>query len=145
MLSAPSFRFRSPILNPHYHQLSSATRTLSPVILQPSPVLQFRGPSFLQPPRLEGKPPGTLFVQAKPPSADKSNEQKWVHEGSIIESLPNGMFRVRLDNEDLILGYISGKIRKNFVRILPGDRVKVEVSRYDTSKGRIVYRLRNNP
>lgn len=53
------------------------------------------------------------------------------------------MFRVRLDNEDLILGYISGKIRQNFIRVLPGDRVRVEVSRYDTSKGRIIYRLRN--
>ncbi|KHN48754.1 Translation initiation factor IF-1, chloroplastic [Glycine soja] len=61
-----------------------------------------------------------------------------------MESLPNGMFRVRLDNEDLILGYISGKIRKNYVRILPGDRVKVEVTRYDSSKGRIVYRLRSS-
>ncbi|CAN0880608.1 Translation initiation factor IF-1, chloroplastic [Linum grandiflorum] len=53
------------------------------------------------------------------------------------------MFRIRLDNEDLIIGYISGKIRKNFVRILPGDRVRVEVSRYDTTRGRIVYRIRN--
>ena len=75
--------------------------------------------------------------------ANPTGEQKWTHEGSITESLPNGMFRVRLDNKDLIIGYISGKIRKNFVRILPGDRVKVEVSRYDSSRGRIVYRLRN--
>ncbi|KAG6740424.1 translation initiation factor IF-1 [Populus alba x Populus x berolinensis] len=75
--------------------------------------------------------------------ANPTGEQKWTHEGSVTESLPNGMFRVRLDNEDLIIGYISGRIRKNFVRILPGDRVKVEVSRYDSSRGRIVYRLRN--
>nr|UGK72620.1 translational initiation factor 1 [Acanthocalyx alba]UGK72692.1 translational initiation factor 1 [Acanthocalyx nepalensis subsp. delavayi] len=53
------------------------------------------------------------------------------------------MFRVRLDNEDLILGYISGKIRRSLIRILPGDRVKVEVSHYDPTKGRIIYRLRN--
>uniref|UniRef100_UPI0030DE4742 translational initiation factor 1 n=1 Tax=Camellia costei TaxID=542718 RepID=UPI0030DE4742 len=70
-------------------------------------------------------------------------EQKWIHEGLIIESLPNGMFRVRLDNEGLILGYISGKIRRSFIRILPGDRVKIEVSRYDSTRGRIIYRLRN--
>ncbi|KAK4751894.1 hypothetical protein SAY87_020692 [Trapa incisa] len=70
-------------------------------------------------------------------------EQKWTHEGVIVESLPNGMFRVRLDNEDVILGYISGKIRKNFIRMLPGDKVRVEVSRYDSSRGRIIYRLRN--
>ena len=68
-------------------------------------------------------------------------EQKLIHEGLITESLPNGMFRVRLDNEDLILGYASGRIRRSFIRILPGDRVKIEVSRYDSSKGRIIYRL----
>nr|YP_010884018.1 translational initiation factor 1 [Helleborus torquatus]WIW41367.1 translational initiation factor 1 [Helleborus atrorubens]WIW41689.1 translational initiation factor 1 [Helleborus torquatus] len=70
-------------------------------------------------------------------------EQKWIREGLIAESLPNGMFRVRLDNEDLILGYVSGRIRRSFIRILPGDRVKIEVSRYDSTKGRIIYRLRN--
>nr|YP_009634499.1 translation initiation factor 1 [Ligustrum vulgare]QBS49522.1 translation initiation factor 1 [Ligustrum vulgare] len=69
-------------------------------------------------------------------------EQKWIYEGLITESLPNGMFRVRLDNEDLVLGYISGKIRRSFIRILPGDRVKIEVSRYDSTRGRIIYRLR---
>ncbi|XP_030512997.2 translation initiation factor IF-1, chloroplastic [Rhodamnia argentea] len=70
-------------------------------------------------------------------------EQKWTHEGIIVESLPNGMFRVRLDNADVVLGYISGKIRKNFIRMLPGDKVKIEVSRYDSTRGRIIYRLRN--
>nr|WBU94938.1 translation initiation factor 1 [Cryptolepis buchananii] len=71
-------------------------------------------------------------------------ELKCIHEGLITESLPNGMFRVRLDNEGLILGYISGKIRRSFIRILPGDRVQVEVSRYDSTKGRIIYRLRKD-
>lgn len=71
----------------------------------------------------------------------KQGGKKSVLEGLITESLPNGMFRVNLDNGDLILGYISGKIRKNFIRILPGDRVKVEVSGYDSSKGRIIFRL----
>nr|YP_009774785.1 InfA [Symphoricarpos orbiculatus]YP_010044180.1 translation initiation factor 1 [Symphoricarpos sinensis]AKZ21883.1 translation initiation factor 1 [Symphoricarpos occidentalis]QJA14273.1 InfA [Symphoricarpos orbiculatus]QPF22819.1 translation initiation factor 1 [Symphoricarpos sinensis]URQ21442.1 translational initiation factor 1 [Symphoricarpos orbiculatus] len=70
-------------------------------------------------------------------------EPKRIHEGLITESLSNGMFRVHLDNEDLIIGYISGKIRRSFIRILPGDRVKVEVSRYDSTRGRIIYRLRN--
>nr|YP_010488435.1 translational initiation factor 1 [Anaxagorea javanica]QNS22703.1 translational initiation factor 1 [Anaxagorea javanica] len=70
-------------------------------------------------------------------------EQKYIHEGLITESLSNGMFRVRLDNENLILGYISGKIRRSFIRILPGDRVKIEVSRYDSTRGRIIYRLSN--
>nr|AWI70827.1 translation initiation factor 1 [Prestonia portobellensis] len=70
-------------------------------------------------------------------------KKKWIHEGLIIESLTNGMFRVRLDNEDQILSYVSGKIRRSFIRILPGDRVKVEVNRYDSTKGRIIYRLHN--
>nr|WOC91431.1 translational initiation factor 1 [Utricularia graminifolia] len=70
-------------------------------------------------------------------------EQKWIEEGLITESLPNGMFRVRLDNENVILGYISGKIRRSFIRILPGDKVKIEVNRYDSTKGRIIYRFRN--
>nr|YP_009309810.1 translational initiation factor 1 [Orobanche pancicii]ALJ02265.1 translational initiation factor 1 [Orobanche pancicii] len=71
-------------------------------------------------------------------------EQKWIYEGLITESLPNGMFRVRrLDNEDLVLGYISGKIRCNFIRILPGDKVKIEISHYDSTRGRIIYRFQN--
>nr|YP_010428417.1 translation initiation factor 1 [Dicranostigma leptopodum]USN94280.1 translation initiation factor 1 [Dicranostigma leptopodum] len=70
-------------------------------------------------------------------------EEKSIHNGLITESYPSGMFRVRLDNGDLILGYISGKIRRNFIRILPGDRVKIEVSRYDSTRGRIIDRLPN--
>ncbi|GMJ00296.1 hypothetical protein like AT4G11175 [Hibiscus trionum] len=76
-------------------------------------------------------------------TAVKQGDKKFVHEGLITESLSNGMFRILLDNKDLIIGYLSGKIRKNFVRVLPGDRVRVEMSPYDLTKGRIVYRLRN--
>ncbi|KAL6491823.1 hypothetical protein OROGR_034043 [Orobanche gracilis] len=62
----------------------------------------------------------------------------------ITESLPNGMFRVRrLDNENMVLGYISGKIRCSFIRILPGDKVKIEISPYDLTRGRIIYRFQN--
>jgi translation initiation factor IF-1 len=64
-------------------------------------------------------------------------------EGSVTESLPNGMFRVRSDNGCQVLTYISGGIRRNYIRILPGDRVRVELSPYDLTKGRIIYRLRN--
>jgi len=64
-------------------------------------------------------------------------------EGTILESLPNAMFRVKLENDHEILAHISGKIRKNFIRILPGDRVKVEMTPYDLTKGRITYRLKN--
>ena len=63
-------------------------------------------------------------------------------EGKILESMPNAMFRVELENGHEILAHISGKIRKNFIRILPGDRVKVEMTPYDLSKGRITFRLK---
>ena len=64
-------------------------------------------------------------------------------EGSIKESLPNAMFRVLLENDHEVLAHISGKMRKNFIKILPGDKVKVELSPYDLSRGRITYRLRS--
>lgn len=63
-------------------------------------------------------------------------------EGVVTESLPNAMFRVCLDNGCEVLTHISGKIRRNYIRILPGDRVKVELTPYDLTKGRITYRLR---
>ncbi|MBE7711227.1 MAG: translation initiation factor IF-1 [Cyanobacteria bacterium SIG31] len=63
-------------------------------------------------------------------------------EGTILESMPNAMFRVQLENGHEILAHISGKIRKNFIRILPGDRVKVEMTPYDLTKGRITFRLK---
>ncbi len=63
-------------------------------------------------------------------------------EGTILESMPNAMFKVKLENGHEILAHISGKIRKNFIRILPGDRVKVEMTPYDLSKGRITFRLK---
>jgi translation initiation factor IF-1 len=61
-------------------------------------------------------------------------------EGVVIEILPNAMFRVELKNGHRVLGHISGKMRKNFIRILPGDHVMVELTPYDLSRGRIVYR-----
>ncbi len=61
-------------------------------------------------------------------------------EGKVIETLPNAMFRVELENGHKILSHISGKMRMNYIRILPGDKVTVEVSPYDLTKGRIVYR-----
>jgi len=63
-------------------------------------------------------------------------------EGVVIEALPNAMFRVKLQNEHLILAHISGKMRLNFIRILPGDRVLVELSPYDLTRGRIIYRYK---
>lgn len=63
-------------------------------------------------------------------------------EGTVRELLPNTMFRVELENGHTILAHISGKMRLNFIRILPGDKVTVEMSPYDLSKGRITYRKR---
>ncbi len=63
-------------------------------------------------------------------------------EGTIVESLPNAMFKVKLENEHMVLAHISGKIRKNFIKILPGDKVKVELTPYDLTRGRIIYRLK---
>lgn len=62
-------------------------------------------------------------------------------EGLVIESLPNTMFRVELENGFEVLAYLAGRLRRHYIKILPGDRVVVELSPYDLSKGRIVYRL----
>ena len=61
-------------------------------------------------------------------------------EGTVVEKLPNAMFRVKLENDHEVLAHISGKLRMNFIRILPGDKVTLEMSPYDLSKGRIVWR-----
>ena len=61
-------------------------------------------------------------------------------EGTVVEVLPNTMFRVELPNKHRVLAYISGKMRLNFIRLLPGDKVTVEMSPYDLSKGRITFR-----
>ncbi len=61
-------------------------------------------------------------------------------EGTVVETLPNAMFRVQLKNGHKILAHISGKMRMNYIRILPGDVVKVEMSPYDLTRGRIIYR-----
>lgn len=63
-------------------------------------------------------------------------------DGEVLEALPNAQFRVRLDNGHEILGLLSGKMRTHYIRILPGDRVKVELSPYDLAKGRLVYRYK---
>lgn len=63
-------------------------------------------------------------------------------EATVIEPLPNAMFRLALENKHQVLAHISGKMRKNFIRILTGDRVLVELSPYDLSRGRIVYRFK---
>ena len=63
-------------------------------------------------------------------------------EGEVVEALPNAVFRVKLETGQEVLTHVSGKIRKNFIRILRGDKVKIELSPYDLTRGRIVYRLK---
>jgi len=63
-------------------------------------------------------------------------------QGEVLENLPNATFRVKLENGHLVLGHISGKMRKNYIRILPGDKVNVELTPYDLSKARIVFRTK---
>ncbi len=63
-------------------------------------------------------------------------------EGVVVESLPNAMFRVELQNQHLVLAHVSGKMRMNFIRILPGDKVMLELSPYDLTRGRIIYRVK---
>lgn len=63
-------------------------------------------------------------------------------EGTITEALPSALFRVKLETGSMVLAHVSGKIRKHFIRILPGDKVRVELSPYDLTRGRITYRLK---
>jgi translation initiation factor IF-1 len=64
-------------------------------------------------------------------------------EGTVLESLPNAMFKIELENGHVILGHISGKMRMHYIKILPGDKVTVQISPYDLSRGRIVYRKKS--
>ncbi|MDA8361918.1 MAG: translation initiation factor IF-1 [Gammaproteobacteria bacterium] len=71
-----------------------------------------------------------------------SKEEHIEMEGTIVDTLPNTLFRVRLDNGHLVTAHISGKMRKNYIRILTGDKVTVQLTPYDLTKGRIVFRAR---
>jgi translation initiation factor IF-1 len=91
---------------------------------------------------------GGRMPRGKKASADKAaktatpKEEAIEVEGTIVEPLPNAMFRVELTNGHRVLAHVSGKIRMNFIRILPGDRVLVELSPYDLTHGRITYRYK---
>jgi translation initiation factor IF-1 len=91
---------------------------------------------------------GGRLPRSKKASADKAaktatpKEEAIEVEGTIVEPLPNAMFRVELTNGHRVLAHVSGKIRMNFIRILPGDRVLVELSPYDLTHGRITYRYK---
>ena len=73
----------------------------------------------------------------------EATQEKLVLDGKIVEALPNTSFKVELENGHTILAYLSGKMRKYYIRVLLGDRVRVELSPYDLDRGRIVYRYKN--
>jgi translation initiation factor IF-1 len=78
----------------------------------------------------------------RPTKVSTTKEQAIEAEGVVTEALPNVMFRVELDNGHQVLGHISGRMRKNYIRIMPGDRVRIELSPYDLNRGRITFRYR---
>lgn len=82
-------------------------------------------------------PPPTTEVRPR-----KENPNAVTVDGRVVDALPNAMFTVELDNGHSILGHLGGKMRKNFIRVLPGDRVVVELSPYDLTRGRITFRHR---
>ena len=84
----------------------------------------------------------TVATVRKRPTLPKPKDDAIVLEGTILESLPNAMFRVELENSHKVLAHISGKMRMHYIRILPGDRVQVELTPYDLSRGRITYRYK---
>ena len=76
------------------------------------------------------------------PKRESTKEQKMEIEGTVIETLPNTFFKVKLDNDHEVLAYLSGKMRRYYIRVLLGDRVLVEISPYDLTRGRITYRYK---
>ncbi|GAA1351101.1 hypothetical protein GCM10009595_11760 [Falsarthrobacter nasiphocae] len=94
-------------------------------------------------PRLEREPQGGLSRQTPTLAEDMAKKDGVIEtEGTVTEALPNAMFRVELSNGHIVLAHISGKMRQHYIRILPEDRVVVELSPYDLSRGRIVYRYK---
>jgi translation initiation factor IF-1 len=96
-----------------------------------------------------GRSPGEVSVGRPPPgdhsggrALPKPKEDAIVLEGKVVEPLPNAMFRVELENGHVVLAHISGKMRMHYIRILPGDKVQVELTPYDLSRGRITYRYK---
>jgi len=99
--------------------------------------------------RPDGRRPGRRLVSScswrpgrAPQEIQVAKEEPIRTEGRIVEALPNTQFMVELESGHRILAHIAGKMRKNFIRIVPGDRVTIEITPYDLSKGRIVYRER---
>jgi translation initiation factor IF-1 len=84
-------------------------------------------------------PQGRTFAESQ---ATMAKEETIQMQGEIVETLPNAMFRVKLENGHIVLGHISGKMRMHYIRILPGDKVTVELTPYDLTKARITFRAK---
>ena len=82
------------------------------------------------------------YVEKRGHTERMAKEEAVQVEGIVAEALPNAMFRVELENKHLVLAHVSGKMRMNFIRILPGDKVMLELSPYDLTRGRIIYRVK---
>jgi translation initiation factor IF-1 len=129
-----------------------ALRTIPRASIRPShmaedrPCAQRRGAGRFGTPRIRAFPADPLDRNSADPGPFQENrvpkEEPIRTEGRIVEALPNTQFMVELENGHRILAHIAGKMRKNFIRIVPGDRVTVEITPYDLTKGRIVYRER---
>lgn len=90
----------------------------------------------------ESRGPGPTPDPARSGTLPKPKQDAIVLEGTVLESLPNAMFKVEFENGHNVLAHISGKMRMHYIRILPGDRVQVELTPYDLSRGRITYRFK---
>jgi translation initiation factor IF-1 len=90
------------------------------------------------------KPPRRVTTPAAPTESrgPRTNPDALAVDGRVVEALPNAMFTVELDGGQHVLGHLAGKMRKNYIRVLPGDRVTVELSPYDITRGRITFRHR---
>ena len=93
-------------------------------------------------PKTSTEPGPCLALTPRSNPLAKPKEDAIVLEGTIVESLPNAMFRVELENGHKVLAHISGKMRMHYIRILPGDKVQVELTPYDLTRGRITYRYK---
>jgi translation initiation factor IF-1 len=100
----------------------------------------------MAPPKKRGgaRPQGPKRTQTRTPDDEPRQTRSDAIEvtGTVVEPLPNAMFRVELENGHIVLAHISGKMRRHFIRILRGDKVTVELSPYDLSRGRVVYRFK---
>ncbi len=138
MVSSNSEKRRIPIAS----AAVTASETMSPPKNSRLPSESSTKPSYAPPFRGMLPPDLALFSAWKGGDRIATKEEKLELEGEIVEAFPNGMFKVALDNGHDALGYTAGKMRRYRIKIFPGDRVKLELSPYDLSRGRIVYRYK---